>query len=207
MAICLLAAGALAAGCGGNGGDQLSSGDLRRAPARLHVASPAFINGSRLLQRYTCDGADDEPTVQAGTVPPSTSELVLIVSDRDAPGGTYVHVTRFGISPRGDGSVDHGGREGRNSRRQDRSDRRAPAGRATPRAAMCGRSMHCHEDSSGIEAGAQLCEVAAALGDSVLATDANHCALRALTRPRGVRCDESRRERASRRSARAPARR
>src|SRR4051794_23955198 len=114
VALGLLAAAALAGGCGGDG-DRLSSGDLPRAAAALRVSSPAFIDGSRLAPRYTCDGAGDEPPAQAGTVPPSTSELVLIVSDPDAPGGTYVHVTRYGISPRGDGSVDHGGREGRNS--------------------------------------------------------------------------------------------
>jgi phosphatidylethanolamine-binding protein (PEBP) family uncharacterized protein len=109
----LLAAAALAAGCGGD--DRLSSDDLPRSSAALRVSSPAFIDGSRLPQRYTCDGAGDEPPVEAGTVPATTSEVVLVVSDPDAPGGAYVHVTRYGIGPRGDGSVDHGGREGLNS--------------------------------------------------------------------------------------------
>src|SRR5215212_9743603 len=113
--LALVAAAALIAGCGGDGGDRLSGDDLPRAPAALRLSSPAFIDGSRLPRRYTCDGAGEEPPVQAGTIPPSTSELILVVSDPDAPGDTYVHVTRYGIRPRGDGSVDHGGREGRNS--------------------------------------------------------------------------------------------
>src|SRR4051812_50068731 len=104
-ALWLPAAAGLAAGCGG-GGDRLSGGDLPRAPAHLHVSSSAFINGSRLPQRYTCDGAGDEPPVQAGTVPPSTRGVVLGVSGPHAPGGTLVDVTppgprRLGARPGG----------------------------------------------------------------------------------------------------------
>ena len=74
-ALWLVAAAALVAGCGdGDDGDRLSD-EPPRAPAALRVSSPAFIDGSRLPQRYTTDGAGDEPPVQAGTVPPSTSEL------------------------------------------------------------------------------------------------------------------------------------
>ena len=134
-ALWLLAAAALAAGCGGDGGERLSS-DLPRAPAALRVSSPAFINGSRLPQRYTCDGDGDEPPVQAGTVPTSTSELVLVVSDPDAPGGTYVHVTRYGLSPRGDGSVDNGWPRGPQQRRRDRLGRALPTG-GRRRAPLC----------------------------------------------------------------------
>jgi phosphatidylethanolamine-binding protein (PEBP) family uncharacterized protein len=155
-ALRFLAAAALIAGCGG--GDRLSDDDLPRAPAALRVSSPAFIDGSRLAVKYTCDGAGDEPAVQAGTVPPSTKELVLVVSDPDAPGGTYVHVTRYGLSPRGDGSVDHGGLEGLNS-----------AGKTgwTPPCPPKGDDAHRYvwsvyalRDPSGLEAGAKPSEVA-----------------------------------------------
>ena len=168
MGICLLAAGALAAGCGGDAGERLSSEDLPRAPARLHVSSPAFIDGSRLPQRYTCDGAGDEPPVQAGTVPPSTSELVLIVSDPDAPGGTYVHVTRYGISPRGDGSVDHSGREGRNSAGKIGWTAPCPPKGDEPHGYVW--SVYALRDSSRLDAGAEPGEVAAAVRDGVLAS-------------------------------------
>jgi phosphatidylethanolamine-binding protein (PEBP) family uncharacterized protein len=156
-----LLAAALTAGCGGDGGERLSS-DLPGAPAALRVSSPAFINGSRLPQRYTCDGAGDEPPVQAGTVPPSTSEVVLVVSDPDAPGDTYVHVTRYGISPRGDGSVDHGGREGRNSAGDvGWSAPCPPEGDAAHRYVW---SVYALRDRSGIQVGAEPGEVIAALG-------------------------------------------
>ena len=137
----LLASAVLAAGCG-DGGERLSGDDLPRAPAALRVSSPAFIDGSRLPRRYTCDGAGEEPRVQAGTVPAGTSELVLVVSDPDAPGGTYVHLTRYGLSPRGDGSVDHGGHEGRNSAGEIGWTAPCPP-KGTARTGTCGRSMRC----------------------------------------------------------------
>jgi phosphatidylethanolamine-binding protein (PEBP) family uncharacterized protein len=162
----LTAAAALIAGCGG--GDRISSDDLPRAPAALRVSSAAFIDGSRLPVKYTCDGAGDEPAVQAGTVPASTKELVLVVSDPDAPGGTYVHVTRYGLSPRGDGAVDHGGLEGLNS-----------AGKTgwTPPCPPKGDDAHRYvwsvyalRDPSGLEAGAKPSDVAHTLdGAGVLA--------------------------------------
>ena len=52
-----LAVAAALAGCGGAD----TTADLPRSTARLHLSSPAFIDGSRLPQRYTCDGAGDEP--------------------------------------------------------------------------------------------------------------------------------------------------
>ena len=161
----LLAAGAIVAGCGG--GERLSGGELPRAPAALRVSSPAFIDGSRLPKRYTCDGAGDEPAVQAGTVPPRTSELVLIVSDPDAPGGTFVHVTRYGLSRRGDGSVDHGGTEGLNSAgKTGWTPPCPPKGDAAHRYIW---SVYALRDPSGLKAGAKPGEVTAALHDGVLA--------------------------------------
>jgi phosphatidylethanolamine-binding protein (PEBP) family uncharacterized protein len=164
-ALWLLAAAGLAAGCGG--GDRLSRDDLPRAPALLHVSSPAFINGSRLPQRYTCDGAGDEPPVQAGTVPPSTRELVLVVSDPDAPGGTFVHVTRYGLSRFGAGSVDHGGREGLNSDGEEGWTPPCP-----PKGDDAHRyvwSVYALRQPSGLDAGAKPDEVAGALKKGVLA--------------------------------------
>jgi phosphatidylethanolamine-binding protein (PEBP) family uncharacterized protein len=163
-ALWFLAATALAAGCGG--GDRLSE-ELPRAPAALRVSSPAFIDGSRLPLRYTCDGAGEEPPVQAGTVPPSTRELVLVVSDPDAPGGTYVHVTRYGLGPRGDGSVDHGGREGANSAGENGWTAPCPPEGDAPHRYVW--SVYALRDPSGLEAGADPGEVAAALREGVLA--------------------------------------
>ena len=164
-ALCVLAAAALVAGCGG--GDRLAGDDLPKAPAALRVSSPAFIDGSRLPQRYTCDGDGDEPQVKAGTVPAGTSELVLVVSDPDASGGTYVHVTRFGLSPRGDGSVDHGGSVGRNSAGKIGWTPACPPDGDDPHRYVW--SVYALRDASGLDAGAEAEDVAAALRDGVLA--------------------------------------
>jgi phosphatidylethanolamine-binding protein (PEBP) family uncharacterized protein len=163
-----LLAAALAVGCGGDGGERLATEDLPRAPAALRVSSPAFIDGSRLPPRYTCDGAGEEPPVQAGTVPPSTSELMLIVSDPDAPGGTYVHVTRYGLSPRGDGSVGHGGQEGRNSAGD--TGWTAPCPPEGDDAHRYVWSVYALRDPSGLDAGAEPGEVADALRQGLLAS-------------------------------------
>jgi Raf kinase inhibitor-like YbhB/YbcL family protein len=162
----LVAGTLLLAGCGG--GERLKSDDLPPAPARLHVSTPAFTEGSRLPKRYTCDGAGEEPPVQAGTTPPSTKELVLIVTDPDAPGGTFVHVTRYGISPRGDGSVDHGGSEGVNS-----SGKRGWTPPCPPKGDSAHRyvwTVYALRDPSGLDAGASPDEVTAAVRDGVLAS-------------------------------------
>jgi Raf kinase inhibitor-like YbhB/YbcL family protein len=163
----LLAAAALAAGCGDDG-ERLSGDALPRAPAALRVSSPAFIDGARLAPRYTCDGAGKEPVVKAGTVPPSTRELVLVVSDPDAPGGTFVHVTRYGISPRGDGSVHQGGTEGRNSAGKDGwTPPCPPEGDDAHRYAWL---VYALRDPSDLQAGAEPAAVAAAVRHGVLAS-------------------------------------
>jgi Raf kinase inhibitor-like YbhB/YbcL family protein len=153
------------AGCGG--GERLSE-DLPQSSAALRVSSPAFIDGARLARRYTCDGAGEEPPVQAGRVPAGTSELVLVVSDPDAAGGAFVHVTRYGLSPRGDGSVDHGGREGANSAGKDGWTPPCP-----PKGDDAHRyvwTVYALRDETGLAAGAEPAEVAAALRDGVLAS-------------------------------------
>jgi Raf kinase inhibitor-like YbhB/YbcL family protein len=160
----LVAVAALTTGCGG---DRLSEDDLPRAPAALRVSSPAFIDGSRLPQRYTYDGAGEQPPVQAGTVPASARELVLVVFDPDAPGGTYAHVTRYGLSPRGDGSVDEGGREGRNSAGE--TGWTAPCPPEGDDAHRYVWSVYALRDPSGLDPGAKPDDVAAALREGVLA--------------------------------------
>jgi phosphatidylethanolamine-binding protein (PEBP) family uncharacterized protein len=104
---------------------------------------------------------------RARTVPPSTRELVLVVSDPDAPGGTYVHVTRYGLSARGDGSVDHGGREGRNS--AGKIGWTAPCPPKGDPAHRYVWAVYALRAPSGLNAGAKPDEVAAALRKGVLA--------------------------------------
>ena len=166
-AIALFATAVVAAGCG-DGGERLAGDEPPDRGARLRLSSPAFIDGSRLPKRYTCDGSGEEPPMQAGTVPPSTSELVLVVSDPDAPGGTYVHLTRYDLSPRGDGSVDHGGREGRNSAGKDGWAPPCPPEGDDPHRYVW--SVYALRDPTGLPEGAEPREVVAELDEGVLAS-------------------------------------
>src|SRR4051812_18838951 len=163
----LLAAAALLAGCGDDG-DRLSSDSLPKAPAFLHVTSTAFTQNSRLPKRYTCDGAGDEPPVFAGTVPPSTSELALVVSDPDAPGGTFVHLTRYGITRRGNGDVSRGGSEGLNS--TGKAGWTPPCPPKGDKAHRYVWSVYALPDPSGLKEGAKPAEVTAALKKGLLAS-------------------------------------
>ena len=76
-------------------------------------------------------------------------------------------MTRYGISPRGDGSVDHGGREGRNS--ADEIGWTAPCPPEGDAAHRYMWSVYALRDPSGIDAGAKPGEVDAALRKGVLA--------------------------------------
>lgn len=163
----ILASAIAAAGCGGDSEDRVST-SLPRSTAHLRVSSPAFINGARLQQQYTCDGAGEEPVVRAGTVPPSTSELVVIVSDPDAPDGTFVHVTRYGLSPRGDGAVNTGGVEGRNSAGKVGWTPPCPPSGARPHHYVW--TVYALRDTTGLAAGASPTAVLAAVGDNPLAS-------------------------------------
>lgn len=155
------------AGCGSDG-DRPSTTAPPKSGAFLHVTSTAFIDGSRLPKRYTCDGTGDEPPVFAGTVPASTSELAVVVSDPDAPGGTFVHLTRYGLSKRGNGDVSKGGTEGLNS--TGKSGWTPPCPPKGDSAHRYVWSVYALRDPSGLKAGANPDEVAAKLKQGVLAS-------------------------------------
>jgi Raf kinase inhibitor-like YbhB/YbcL family protein len=168
LLLLILAAAALATGCGGSDGKRLST-TLPQPTEHLLVSSPAFSSGARLQKKYTCDGAGDEPVVRASGIPPRTREIVVIVSDPDAPKGTFVHVTRYGLSPR-DGAVSSGGQEGRNS-----------AGKIgwTPPCPPPGDLPHHYvwtvfalRDHTGLKPGAQPEDVVHAVSDGELAAGA-----------------------------------
>ena len=83
-ALALIALLALA-GCGG------SSTPAPKAPDRIALTSPAFRAGGKIPKRFTCDGAGTSPPLRFDRVPAGSRELVLLMEDPDAPGGTFVH--------------------------------------------------------------------------------------------------------------------
>ncbi len=79
-------------------------GSTTSAPTTLGIASSAFLNGSSIPAQYTCDGADVAPPLTWTRVPARTRSLALVVLDRDAAGGDFVHWSLYDI-PRGTASV------------------------------------------------------------------------------------------------------
>ena len=69
------------------------------AARALSLSSPAFSAGGSIPSRFTCDGAGTSPPLSWSHVGHAGS-LVLVVTDPDAPGGTFVHWVAYGIDPR-----------------------------------------------------------------------------------------------------------
>jgi phosphatidylethanolamine-binding protein (PEBP) family uncharacterized protein len=83
------------AGCGGGGGNGLTQ-PLPKAQPGVKVRLP-WANGASIPRAYTCDGANRQPTVAVrANAPPS--RIAIVMTDPDAPGGTFVHWTRWGSS-------------------------------------------------------------------------------------------------------------
>ena len=76
----------LLGGCGGKGLDK----PLPKPPTTIQVKLP-WAEGGRIPREYTCDGAEKTPAVT-----PSGDTAALVMTDPDAPGGTFVHWTRWG---------------------------------------------------------------------------------------------------------------
>jgi len=69
---------------------------LPTAQAGLKVTLPWSAGGS-IPRQYTCDGANRRPRVKVeANAPPS--RIAIVMTDPDAPGGTFVHWTRWGTT-------------------------------------------------------------------------------------------------------------
>lgn len=63
----------------------------------MEITSTAFTDGTPIPKDYTCDSDDRRPPLTIGKVPPGTRSLALIVSDPDAPMGTWIHYTLWNL--------------------------------------------------------------------------------------------------------------
>jgi Raf kinase inhibitor-like YbhB/YbcL family protein len=61
------------------------------------LSSPAFRNNGTIPARYTCVGRDLSPPLRWRSPPPLTQAFALVVSDPDAPGGTFIHWLAWNI--------------------------------------------------------------------------------------------------------------
>lgn len=69
------------------------------AQGNFSIQSNSFNNGKKIPNQYTCLGADISPPISWSNIPAKTQSLVLIVSDPDAPLGTWYHWVVFNIPP------------------------------------------------------------------------------------------------------------
>ena len=61
------------------------------------ISATAFQNGARIPAIYTCDGKDKQPELSWSNPPPNTKSFALILSDPDAPRGTFYHWVIYNI--------------------------------------------------------------------------------------------------------------
>lgn len=69
----------------------------------FELTSPAFDDGARIPDRYTCKGADVSPALRWAGAPDGTLCFVLLCEDPDAPRGTWHHWAAFDIPPEASG--------------------------------------------------------------------------------------------------------
>jgi len=65
----------------------------------MQLTSPAFGQNDRLPQKYTCDGARNNPPLEIKEAPTGTQSMTLIMDDPDASMGTFDHWIAFNIPP------------------------------------------------------------------------------------------------------------
>lgn len=65
----------------------------------FRLTSSAFTDGQPIPRQHTGDGADASPPLAWENLPAGTAELALIVEDRDAPNGDFVHWVACAIPP------------------------------------------------------------------------------------------------------------
>lgn len=96
----------LVTGCG----DKKLDKPLPRANQKLVVEGP-WKNGARIPKQYTCDGGDVKPQV-GSSLPGSPRDVAFVMTDPDAPGGTFVHWTHWGENTEGKNSFGSMGYKG-----------------------------------------------------------------------------------------------
>jgi hypothetical protein len=151
-----------AAGCGGH---ESATPPASGVPASITLSSPAV--GATVPRRFTCAGAGASPPLRWSGAPARARELVLVVQDPDAPGGTFVHWTAFGIRAATSGQIPAGAhpRSGRNSTGHTGWTPPCPPKGDTPHRYEF--SLYALPKPSGLAAGASAAGVRAALAGAL----------------------------------------
>jgi Raf kinase inhibitor-like YbhB/YbcL family protein len=61
------------------------------------LSSNAFLEGSTIPRRFTCDGEDMSPPLEWSGAPAESKSFVLLCDDPDAPAGTWHHWAAYDI--------------------------------------------------------------------------------------------------------------
>lgn len=64
---------------------------------KFTLATTAVLDGGALPVLYTCDGKDIQPEFSWINLPAKTQTLAILISDPDAPSGTFYHWILFNI--------------------------------------------------------------------------------------------------------------
>jgi Raf kinase inhibitor-like YbhB/YbcL family protein len=67
------------------------------APPTMVLRSQAFSQNQAIPQEFTCDGKGVSPPLRWSAPVGGTRSVALLVEDPDAPDGTFVHWTAWGI--------------------------------------------------------------------------------------------------------------
>jgi phosphatidylethanolamine-binding protein (PEBP) family uncharacterized protein len=78
-------------GCGGSA----ATNPPPKPPGAVRVIAP-WHNGGRIPRVYTCDDANRKPAIKVSRSGPGG--LAIVMTDPDAPGGTFVHWTQWGTT-------------------------------------------------------------------------------------------------------------
>jgi Raf kinase inhibitor-like YbhB/YbcL family protein len=158
------------AGCGG--GEKSAGGGLLPAHTTLGLSSSAFLNGSSIPARYTCDGEEVSPPLTWTRVPVRATSLALLVEDRDAPGGAFVHWSAYDL-PRGSSGIGAGRLPSGSAEGQNSFGRTGYGGPCPPKGDPDHHyvfSVYALDDQPGLPPGATPAAVRAAIAGHAIAT-------------------------------------
>lgn len=100
-------AAVFAATIAGCAADEPAQDTPRPTRTTLGLFSSAFLDGSTIPARYTCDGENVSPPLAWSRVPARARSLALTVEDQDAPTGAFLHWSVYDL-PRGSSGLSTG---------------------------------------------------------------------------------------------------
>lgn len=65
----------------------------------MKLRSDSLRHGAPIAPRYTCEGDDVSPALSWSEAPEGTQSFALLVTDPDAPDGTFTHWVLYDVPP------------------------------------------------------------------------------------------------------------